>query len=212
MKTLLIVLVLFVVIPLMVAQPVKIRIVRRTCGRDLVDRVNRICEDRGGHMTYTRVRRVRRGIVDECCMNICPDYHLYAYCSNDKQERVTKSSESESSIETPVVPADLEVSESQAPESMALVSSINTQNDITQTVDSITSSPNEKATVQPDHHGYSSQNIVMNSNSNIDSDYVQQLIKTLPYSSNDFQVGTVPPEYRIIPKKYLIPSHARLFN
>lgn len=190
MKTWLSALMLIIVIPSILALPARTRHVRRTCGRDLVDRVNRICERRGGHMTYTQVHRVKRGIVDECCMNVCLDHHLYAYCSNDKHE-------SESSIEA--IPAYLDESDSQA------LSPNDSPNSIPRDMEPVTQSTPEKVTAEPDHRY---QNIEMNGN--VDSDFVQQLIKTLPYSSNDFQVGTVPPEYRTIPKKYLVPSHVRL--
>lgn len=57
---------------------------RKSCGLALVERVHRICQSRGGHLTYTstRVKRhVRRGIANECCANRCADHQLYAYCS-----------------------------------------------------------------------------------------------------------------------------------
>lgn len=194
MKTLLLILVLFIVMPLMMAKPAKVRIVRKTCGRDLVNRVNQICQNRGGHLTHTRAHRVRRGIVDECCMQICPDSHLWAYCSNDGQDRIP--TDTETSIET---------SELDAPESLALVSSIDSQNAIQRIVESATDSPVETVTSEPDHRY---QNIVLNGN--VDSDVVERLIKKLPYTSNDFIVGTVPPEFLAIPRKYLV--RGRLFS
>lgn len=72
---------------------------RKSCGRALVERVQEICQNRGGHMTYTSARaqrHVRRSIVNECCANKCADYQLYAYCSNDAEVSSSeKASESE---------------------------------------------------------------------------------------------------------------------
>lgn len=194
MKTwLTIVVVLFIVIPSMIsAQPAKIRRVRKTCGRDLVDRVNKICESRGGHMTHTQVRRVRRGIVDECCTKVCLDHHIYAYCSNNPERSQTETGESETSIE---LPTGLEEA----------VRSSDIQNSIQRNVETITDSPIQQVTAESVH-------LDIDINGNIDSEFVQRLIKRLPPPSNDFQVGTVPPEFRILPKKYLVPSHVRLIH
>lgn len=150
-------------------------------------------------MTYTKARRVRRGIVNECCMNRCADHHIYAYCSNDKQDE--ESNDSDSLLETPVLTVDLEVAESRVP----ALYTIDTQNVIQPRTESII----EKATPEPDqrYSDYSNSNVYVNSN--VDSEFVNQLIKTLPRNSNDFQVGTVPPEYRI--SRY-IPSRVRIIS
>lgn len=190
--------VLFVVIPSMWTLPTKpfATLARKSCGRDLVERVDRICRSRGGHMTYTRAHRIRRGIVDECCMNKCADHHIFAYCSNNKPSSEPRS---EPLLEIPVaLTMDLEVAESRVP----AVSRLVMENENAIPLESgVTSAPVEKFTLSPDHRYH--EIIVKN---NVDSEYVNRLIKTLPYSSNDFQVGTVPPEYMI--SRY-IPSRAR---
>lgn len=190
-RELLLILVLFVLLPSLQAQPTRTfgLAMRKTCGRDLVERVDRICSSRGGVMTYTKARRVRRGIVNECCMNKCADHHIYAYCSNDKSE-----SDSESVIEnSPILTMDLEVAESRAP--------IAIENIMPSEVQSITNAPVERITLGPD---FQYRDIYVKST--VDSDFVNRLIKTLPHNSNDFQVGTVPPEYI----SGYIPSRARI--
>lgn len=190
---------LFIVIPSMWAQPVKVNSgsgngfgMRKSCGRELVARVDRICQSRGGHMTYTRARRVRRGIVNECCMNKCADHHIYAYCSNDKQDR--KSSDSDSSLETPIVPSDLDVAESQQ-----FIRSISFQ----PYTETSTDTPADKATSEdPRYH-----DVLLNGN--VDTKTVDRIMKTLPRNSNDYQIGTVPPEYLTYTR--YIPSRARIY-
>lgn len=181
------------VIPSLWAQPYKPfeTVLRKSCGRDLVERIDQICQSRGGHMTITKARRSRRGIVNECCMKKCSDQHIYPYCSNNMH-----ASEPDE-LETPdILTMDLEAAESRAPISMPL------KNVIPQNVETATSSPVEKITLGPD---YRYHDIYVKSN--VDSDYVNRLIKTLPLNSNDFQIGTVPPEYRI---SGYIPSRARI--
>lgn len=188
---------LFIVIPSMWAQPVTINSssggfgMRKSCGRELVARVDRICQSRGGHMTYTRARRVRRGIVNECCMNKCADHHIYAYCSNDKQDRKS----SDSSIETPILPpSDLEVAESQH-----FIRSISFQPN----VDIVTDAPVGRVTSEdPRYH-----DVLLNGN--VDTKTVDRIMKSLPRNLNDYQIGTVPPEYLM--SRY-IPSRARIIS
>lgn len=188
--------VLFIVIPSLWAQPYKPfeMVLRKSCGRDLVERVDRICQNRGGHLTITKARRSRRGIVDECCMKKCSDHHIYPYCSNNMHERELDEPE------TPEIPdmltMDLEGAESRAPVPMPL------KNVIPPKAETATSSPVEKITLGPD---YRYHDIYVKDT--VDSDFVNRLIKTLPFNSNDFQVGTVPPEYRI---SGYIPSRARI--
>lgn len=178
--------------------------VKKSCGRDLVERVDRICRSRGGHMTYTRAysgahgHRIRRGIVDECCMKKCADHHIYAYCSNNKPNNEPKT---EPLLQTFVQTIDFDVDDSRVPAASRLV--MDNDNAIPVEFGS-TSAPVEKFTLSPDqrYHDIYVKN-------NVDSEFVNRLIKTLPYSSNDFQVGTVPPEYMI--SRY-IPSRARTFE
>lgn len=117
-------------------------------------------------MTHTGVRtsrRVRRGIVNECCFNKCADRHIYAYCSNQGEGDEVKTSENESipSHETP-----MEVSDK--PEAQPLIR-LPDFIDVTET-----STPVETTTETVSIH---------------------------------FQIGTVPPEYRISP---FVPSYSRL--
>lgn len=193
-KWLLIIVVLFIVMPSIWTQPTKIIGggfgAKKSCGRDLVARVERICQSRGGHMTYTRVRRVRRGIVNECCMNKCTDHHIHGYCS--------KSSDSDTSIEAPV---PVEVPESPIPQSQPFVRSINAENTVQPNIEVVTLS---SVTEEPEHH-YNDIYVT----GNVKADFVEQIIRSLPRNSNDFQVGTVPPEYRI--SRY-IPSRVRISN
>lgn len=167
--------------------------VRKSCGRDLVERVDRICRSRGGIMTYTRARRSRRGIVNECCMNKCADHHIYAYCSN--KEPISEPLPETSAALT----MDLGKDEaSHIPAASRL--EMDSENAIPIEPE-VTSAPIEKFTSSPDHRYHDI--IVTN---NVDPETVNRLIKTLPHSSNDFQVGTVPPEYMM--SRY-IPSRVR---
>lgn len=55
---------------------------RKSCGIDLINRVARICEVRGGYNRMDYMRR-KRNIIMECCKNACFDTQLYLYCSAD---------------------------------------------------------------------------------------------------------------------------------
>lgn len=182
------------------AQPVTLNVnagsgdfgMRKSCGRELVARVERICQSRGGHMTYTQARRVRRGIVNECCMNKCADHHLYAYCSNDKQER--KPSDSMDSLhETPIVPSEFDT-----PGSQQFIRFISIQPN----AESVTNAAEKVTTEDPRYH-----DVFLNGN--VDTKTVDKIMKTLSRNSNDYQVGTVPPEFLMT--RY-IPSRARIIS
>lgn len=184
------ILVLLIVIPSIWANPSQPleSVLRKTCGQDLVVRVDRICQNRGGHMTITKARRIRRGIVNECCMKKCSDQHIYPYCLNNVPE---SGSESDTLAETPdILTMDLELAETR--------SMVPMKNVIPMKVDVATSEP---FTIRPD---YGNHNIYVKDT--VDSEFVNRLIKSLPLKS-DFQVGTVPPEYQ--PYGY-IPSRARI--
>lgn len=61
----------------------------KSCGPILADRVNRVCEARGGHITHTNANsrshtRARRGIVQECCQQKCADEDIVFYCVNSE--------------------------------------------------------------------------------------------------------------------------------
>lgn len=189
-KMFLFILVLVIVMPSLWAQPMKkipIGGPRKSCGRDLVARVDRICQSRGGHMTYTRARRVRRGIVEECCANKCSDHHIYAYCS--------KSSDSDTSMERPI---PIEVIEPKFHEVRSVPVIM---------PDIPTEAPVEKVTPDTPLSHYRYNDIYVKDN--VNADFVEQIIKSLPSHSNDFQVGTVPPEFR---SSRYIPSRVRISN
>lgn len=200
-KCVLIMFVLSMVMPSLWALPTKpfSSHMRKSCGRDLVERVDRICRSRGGHMTYTRAHRARRGIVDECCMNKCADHHIYAYCSNNKPKTDPKSE----MLEIPVsLTMDLEVAESRVPAVLTSQLVMDSENVIP--LEPVTNGPPvEKYTFSPASRYHDI--IVKN---NVDSEVVNRIIKTLPHNSNEFQVGTVPPE---LMSRY-IPSRARIVS
>lgn len=193
--------IIFMVIPSLCALPTRTHAshARKSCGRDLVERVDRICRSRGGHMTYTRAHRFRRGIVDECCMNKCADHHIFAYCSNEQP----KPEQFPETIAALTSDLNLETAESRVPgASRLLLDSDNRNENVIPVEKPTTSSPIEKFTMSPNHRYHD-----IYVKKNVDSEFVNRLIKTLPHNSNpDFQVGTVPPEYLI---SRFIPSRAR---
>lgn len=198
-KSVLIMFVLSMVMPSLWALPTKpfALQMRKSCGRDLVERVDRICRSRGGHMTYTRAHRFRRGIVDECCMKRCADHHIFAYCSNNKPSIEPKSD----MLEIPAsLTMDLEVAESRVPAVFTSQLVMDSENVIP--LEPVTNGPPvERYTFSPDY-GY--HDIIVKDN--VDSEKVNRIIKTLPHNSNVFQVGTVPPD---LMSRY-IPSRARI--
>lgn len=175
---------------------------RKSCGRDLVHRVDRICRSRGGHMTYTRAHRFRRGIVDECCMKKCADHHIFAYCSNNKPSIEPKSD----MLEIPAsLTMDLEVAESRVP--AVMMSQLVMDNDNVIPLEPVTNAPPvERYTFSPDSGYHDSGHIIVKDN--VEPERVNRIIKTLPHSSNAFQVGTVPPD---LMSRY-IPSRARIVS
>lgn len=196
------VIMLMTIITTMQAKPLKIKgFTRKSCGRDLVERVEHICQSRGGHMTYTKARRIRRGIVNECCANECTDHHIYAYCSNSKSD--VKSTESNSmSSETPYqLNVDLEAFESRIPEPQALTRTMDNENSIEQTTQHITTTTTSTEIPTTDHH------YDVEVNKHFDSITLNRLLSSLPYNPNEFEVGTLPPEYRLAP---FIPSRTRI--
>lgn len=72
------------------------RAVRRSCGKYLADRIYDICKARGGYSQLsvtptTRApefshRRVKRGVVEECCRQSCTDLQLQIYCMESAVE------------------------------------------------------------------------------------------------------------------------------
>lgn len=186
MKKWLLIIVLFTVIPSYWAQPVK-DVLKRSCGSELALRVHRVCQNRGGHNTHFTARRFRRGIVNECCSNKCRDRDLYAYCSNGKS-----NGESSESVEVPAWPND---------ENILNVAESRVSDVVNSRLQVITESTISKVTSEsPRYH-----DVLVNGN--VDTKRVDDIIKTLPRNSNDYQVGTVPPEYLM--NRY-IPSRARI--
>lgn len=59
---------------------------RRTCSNGLNQRLTRVCEPYGGiNGLQTVNRRIKRGIVEECCHSRCPDSFIRRfYCKNSK--------------------------------------------------------------------------------------------------------------------------------
>lgn len=187
-------------------QPLKMREMheRKSCGHELVERVGRICNSRGGLKSYPVHGRVRRGIVNECCANKCADHHIYAYCSNGNK-RETQPAESHVQVVAAEY-SDYEI----RPEPLALMrthefveerteptASRNVESTtVTTTTTSSTTMPAIPMEFQP--HGTHS----------IDSLTLNKILENLDRQHhNDFQVGTVPPEYRIMP---MIPSRSRI--
>ncbi|KAL1373536.1 hypothetical protein pipiens_018607 [Culex pipiens pipiens] len=91
---------LIVTIVLLMTHHAHARAVRRSCGKYLADRIYDICKARGGYSqlsaapsttTTTRApelshRRVRRGVVEECCRQSCTDATLIQYCMESAVE------------------------------------------------------------------------------------------------------------------------------
>lgn len=92
---------LIVTIVFLMTHHVHARAVRRSCGKYLADRIYDICKARGGYSqlsaapstttTTTRApelshRRVRRGVVEECCRQSCTDATLIQYCMESAVE------------------------------------------------------------------------------------------------------------------------------
>ncbi|XP_055371444.1 insulin-like growth factor I-A [Condylostylus longicornis] len=81
-------------INLMDANPVPV--MRKSCGRNLSQRIYTICLSYGGICSFpTRVitrnhpnHRAKRRVVDECCRKACHDDFIQIYCCDAKQYRV----------------------------------------------------------------------------------------------------------------------------
>lgn len=171
--------VLLIVITSTLAQPIKAKksSLRKSCGRVLVERLDSICKSRGGYLTHINrafpQKRVRRGIVDECCLNKCADHHMYAYCSNGRRKVKSSESDVSESIEEPM-PLDSQAPEIPLPEALALVRGTDEKNSIVETTTTTTEKPVETTTKDQRYH---------------------------------FVIGTVPPEYQILP---IVPSRSRI--
>lgn len=168
-------------------QPLKIMdfYERKSCGHELVERVGRICNSRGGLKSYPVHGRVRRGIVNECCANKCADHHLYSYCSNGNKHEVQP-------MQVPLQSTVDNYSEYEVrPEPLALIRTLEFVEEATEaSAVKVVETTTERA------------------NRHIDSLTLNKILENLDRQHhNDFQVGTVPPEYRIMP---VIPSRSRI--
>lgn len=70
------------------SQQQDILIIRKTCGNELNQRVSQICIDFGGinGLEMDNNRRVKRGIVEDCCHNRCHDIFIRRYyCKNSNR-------------------------------------------------------------------------------------------------------------------------------
>lgn len=177
-------------------QPLKIRdfYERKSCGHELVERVGRICNSRGGLKSYPVHERVRRGIVNECCANKCADHHIYAYCSNGNKRDMHPA-------DSHVQLAPAEYSEYELrPEPLALMRTLEFVDEASETTTAKTTTTTTTASTSSAIH--------LQVNRRIDSFTLNRILENLDRQHhNDFQVGTVPPEYRIMP---MIPSRSRI--
>lgn len=67
---------------------------RKSCGRELNNRIQRICGSNYNGMEHTRVKR---GIVNECCQNICLDSFVELFCRFQRAQhsnRITATNKS----------------------------------------------------------------------------------------------------------------------
>lgn len=181
---------------------------RRTCGPTLANRINRVCELRGGHNTRTSAditlhSRVRRGITDECCHNICTDDHIISYCiiSTIDETIVKKKSSSSSvisisSVLSPIVSPTIKASTS----TVSSINGVNEKNSYS-LVGTNLFWRNQYTTSAPDW--LRSEDLVKSKFENVDSITSLTLNKLLSSGS----VGTVPPEFKV---KVLLPPVTRI--
>lgn len=187
---------------------------RRSCGRDLWQRVNELCQTRGGSYGYTlpRRRRVRRGIVNECCESECSDYHLISYCSS-RHETVANESE---------LPADAAVKSTRdtdsnkakiAPGALVMLShTLDDENSIEsqETPAPATTTTTVRSTTESIPINLMDGFTVDPPNARLDSRTWYKIYMMLKESRpKDFEVGTVPPEYKSQP---FLPSHYQFGN
>lgn len=187
-------------------QPLKIRdfYERKSCGHELVERVGRICDSRGGLKSYPVHERVRRGIVNECCEKKCADHHIYAYCSNGSKRDVQP-------IESHVRLAPMQYSDYELrPEPLALMRTLEYVDEAAEAstgkiVETTTTSTTTTTTEAPME---TTSEFHPHVNRRIDSLTLNKILENLDRQQHsDFQVGTVPPEYRIMP---MLPSRSRM--
>lgn len=78
---------------LLTFKSVEARAVRKSCGKYLADRISDLCKARGGYSQLTSGdseqrshRRVKRGVVEECCRQSCTDTILMQYCMEQVEQ------------------------------------------------------------------------------------------------------------------------------
>lgn len=119
---------LIVTVLLLMTHHAHARAVRRSCGKYLADRIYDICKARGGYMahgggyvatstttTTTRApelshRRVRRGVVEECCRQSCTDATLIQYCMESAVESAESGQFNGPEQNKPAIPVSTEKS------------------------------------------------------------------------------------------------------
>ncbi|XP_062701784.1 bombyxin B-1 homolog isoform X1 [Aedes albopictus] len=100
------------------------RAVRKSCGKYLADRISDLCKARGGYSQLTSAdseqrshRRIKRGIVEECCHQQCCEYSLSCtdtilmqYCMEqvEQPEEVVMSNEESKSTTPPTTARTVE--------------------------------------------------------------------------------------------------------
>lgn len=85
------------------------RVLRRSCGKYLADRISDLCNARGGYNQLSSTdsllqthHRAKRGVVEECCKQSCTDTTLIQYCMEQAEEpEVVVISNEESKFTTP---------------------------------------------------------------------------------------------------------------
>lgn len=176
-------------------QPLKLRdfYERKSCGHELVERVGRICNSRGGLKSYPVHGRVRRGIVNECCASKCADHHIYAYCSNGNK-REMQPADSYAQL-APVEYSEYEL----RPEPLALMRTLEFVDEASETTIAKSTTTSTTAPTPLETHPQVHQRM--------NSFTLNRILENLDRQHHDFQVGTVPPEYRIMP---MLPSRSRI--
>lgn len=168
---------------------------RRSCGGKLAERVNEICQERGGHKTYTNIDiiphiRVRRNIANECCVNKCLDeYIAQSYCNNLKPISGSRKISSET-VTTTIIP----------PTSLRSITTPSTTIVIEDEPLDVTESTNYMTEIIPtkiDESKARKDFIVQSRNIKVDKS-----------GSRVWTMGTVPPEFF---KRPMLPSRSRRF-
>lgn len=154
---------------------------RKSCGLALVERVHQICESRGGHLTYTS-HRVKRHVRRGIVNECCANKcaDYQLYAYCSFNEDVNLN-EKASDSEQKGTQVDFNEAETRMPEAHSFTEFSSSKNIIGETTTKRVEITTEFNVLGIDR-------------------------KT---KNPHFQLGTVPPEYRILP---FVPSHSRLLN